>query len=323
MPARISDTVSRPQTSGVPATVRPAFQDAVVANNHGDVTLNYVVKPNDTLSKIGRQFGTDARTLMQFNGFQIEDADRIEVGQPIILPTTYYVVKPGDTYSKIGREFGIDYKKLMALNGTTSDLLRVGQSVQVPVVTTPETAKIRGELKALVTDMAAAEGKLYFGEGTFLVNEAGNSLHLSGPADSGRSYEFSHDFKSVKVWDASGEEAGIIPMKDVDSFRQLLVSDVMTGVLHSRAQKADEQHPDMAGQFNVVSGPTMRDGKIAFVVDEPLCHDAEVVYDTKTGQLSYTDSASGEPRTVDAGKNPSEVATALANLFKLKLPLYA
>lgn len=322
VPARITETASRPQSQASPVPARPSFAETVVQNDHGDVTLNYVVKSGDTLSKVSRQFGTDVATLMQFNAFQVENMHQIKAGQSLVLPTTYYVVKPGDTYSKIGREFGIDHKKLMALNEATSDLIRPGQALQVPVVSTPETTKLRGELKALVQDLATAEGRLYFGEGTFTVHESGNSIHLSGPVDSGRSYEFSHDFKHVQVWDASGEEAEMVPVKDVESFRQLLVADVMTGVLHSRAHKADEQHPDLQGQFNVLSGPTVRDGKISFVVDEPLCHDAEVVYDSKTGQLTYTDSATGEPKTVSAGKSPSEVATTLANLFKLKIPLY-
>jgi LysM repeat protein len=312
-----------PKASLAPAAVKPDFKNSHVGINHGDHSLNYTVKSGDTLSRISHQFGTDVDTLFQLNGHVLSDKNKIRVGDALILPTAFYVVKPGDTYSKIGRELGIDYKKLMSLNRAKTDALQVGQELTVPAVTSPAQAKVRGELKALVADIARAESKLYFGEGSFTTGVSGNTFWSSGPVESGKSYEFSHDYSTVKVWDAASDgNAPRIPVKDASAFRQLLVSDVMTGALHSRAHKYDEQHPELAGSFKVLEGPTVRDGKISFLIDEPTCHDAKVVYDSKSGKISYTHSATGEPKVVAAGKNPSEVAGALAKLFKLKLPLY-
>lgn len=320
MPARIHD-VARPVPSSPAAAAKPSFNETTLGKQYHSPSLNYTVKAGDTLSSIGRKFGTDAESLYLTNRDKIADKNQIKVGQSIALPTSYYVVKPGDTYSKIGREMGIDAQKLMGLNGARSDALRPGQTVQVPSVTSPELATTRSDLKALVDDMAKAESSLYFGPGSFTSDAIGHSFHTSGPAESGKSYEFSHDLKHLQIWDASDEESGLIPIQNKDAFRQLLVSDVMAGVLHSRAHKHDEKFPDMAGQFKVLEGPTVKDGKVSFTIDEPMCHDAKITWDSKTGKLTYDHSASGT-KTIDAGKNPSEVANSLAKLLNLKLPMY-
>ncbi len=319
MPARVEPTASRP--TAAPAA-KSDFKDAKVGTNHGDRSLEYTVKSGDTLNRIAKQFGTDVETLFGGNGHILTDKNKIKTGDVLVLPTAFYVVQKGDTYSKIGRELGIDAKKLMALNGAKSDALKVGQELVVPAVLAPERSKVRAELKALVDDFAAAEGKLFFGPGSFTTGVHGNSFWTSGPVESGKTYEFAHDFGSVKVWDNSSDGTEPrIPLKDTDAFRQLLIGDVMAGVVHSRVHKMGEERPREAAQWKVLEGPTMKGQTIGWKLTEPGHKDVRLSYDAATGKLTLQ-RGTAAAQVVDAGKRPSEVADALAKLFAMKLPLY-
>ena len=119
----------------------------------------YVVKSGDSLSKIAAAHGVSTRELAELN--QITDANKIRVGQKLILPDhakpsqsqpaaksaaapakesapavasgDTYVVKAGDALSKIAALHGVKTKDLMAVNKITdANKIRVGQKLVIP-----------------------------------------------------------------------------------------------------------------------------------------------------------------------------------------------
>ncbi|WP_244913445.1 LysM peptidoglycan-binding domain-containing protein [Heyndrickxia sporothermodurans] len=115
------------------------------------VGTSYLVKSGDTLSKIGKQFGVSVAELKKLNKLT---SDMIYVGQKLIIKKqagqatttpkvntpakspshstgTTYIVKSGDTLSKIGKEFGVSVAELKKLNKLTSDMIYVGQKLNI------------------------------------------------------------------------------------------------------------------------------------------------------------------------------------------------
>lgn len=315
--ATTASTLTAPQKAN--------FAGVQVGTVWGEPGLQYTVKAGDTLSKIGRQVGSDANSLFEYNRDTLSDPNKLKPGQKLALPLTFHVVKAGDTYYGIARQTGIDPKMLMALNKAPANgLIKVGQQIKVPaVVATPAAAATRAQLKALADDMAKAEGKLWFGGDSFQTQHAGNTFVTRGPAESGYEYAFSDDMKTLRITGHGSGEVQNLSIKSPDDFRKALVADLMTSVLHAREGVMDEKHPEFKGEWGVLKGPELsKDGKIKYVIDEPLEFDAEISYDPKSGQLTYTGSGKGEPETVKAGLKPSEVADALAKKLGLKLPIY-
>jgi LysM repeat protein len=127
----------------------------------------YTVKKNDSLSKIGRQYGVGAATLAAYNKIDINKP--IHIGQVILIPppgtevdisnvklkqitkpkvtnTTqatssktaelsngYYIVKRGDSVSRIAARFKIKRADLMAANNINErSILKIGQKMVIP-----------------------------------------------------------------------------------------------------------------------------------------------------------------------------------------------
>lgn len=79
----------------------------------------YIIKENDTLSKIARDNNVSLEELASANDW--EDLG-LKVGQKIIIPTIndrpfiYYTVEKGDTLYSIADAYGLDAKDLARLN---------------------------------------------------------------------------------------------------------------------------------------------------------------------------------------------------------------
>ena len=323
MPAPISQVTA--SAASTASSSKVSFAGVQLGTQWGEPALQYTVKAGDTLSRIARQVGSDANSLFQYNRDTLTNPSQIKPGQKLALPLTFHVVKKGETYYGIARQLGIDPKMLMALNNAPANgLIKVGQQLKVPAVAaTPEAAAARAQMKALVEDMAKAEGKLWFGGDSFQTTAFGNTFMTHGPAESGYEYAFSDDLKTLRI---TGNGSGIVENLSINSpedFRKALVADLMTSILHSRAGVMDEKFPEMKGQWGILKGPELKDGKINFVIDEPLEFDAALSYDLKTGTLTYTGSGKGEAETMKAGLKPSELADAMARKLGLKLPIYS
>jgi LysM repeat protein len=125
----------------------------------------YQVASGDSLSKIAARFGVSAREITELN--KIKDANKIRVGQKLLLPSYAseqapsaavakkpaakpavkqaakpkpapvagageYIVKSGDSLSKIASRHGTTVKALREANSLKSDMIRINQKLVMP-----------------------------------------------------------------------------------------------------------------------------------------------------------------------------------------------
>ncbi len=134
--------------ANVPAPSPPA----VPAPAPEPVGKPYVVQPGDTLLSIALRYGLTWQSVATSNGFS--ENSLLQIGQTIRLPietapiTTNsgaiggpsataqgYAVQTGDTLGGIAGRYGIPWQDLAAANGLGEhDLLRIGQTLRIPVV---------------------------------------------------------------------------------------------------------------------------------------------------------------------------------------------
>ncbi|WP_204524680.1 LysM peptidoglycan-binding domain-containing protein [Litchfieldia alkalitelluris] len=125
-------------------TVTP--EPAVVPQSEAPAeTISYTVVSGDTLSLIARRFGVTVEEITSLNQLT---SDRIFVGQILNIPQqtnnetttepnvtvemTSYTVVFGDTLSVIARRFGTTVETIKTTNNLTSDLIFVGQTLNIP-----------------------------------------------------------------------------------------------------------------------------------------------------------------------------------------------
>lgn len=102
----------------------------------GPDTVQYVIRPGDSLWLIARKYGTTVEAIQRQNNLT---GDLIRVGQVLTIPVSgtpsyiEYTVQPGDSLWRIASQYDTTVDALMNLNGLTSDLLMIGQVLKVPV----------------------------------------------------------------------------------------------------------------------------------------------------------------------------------------------
>ncbi|MGV3489188.1 MAG: LysM peptidoglycan-binding domain-containing protein [Tuberibacillus sp.] len=102
----------------------------------------YTVKSGDSLSLIAKNFNT---TVTQFKSLNQLTSDIIKVGQVLKVPAAAtapaitntpsgktYTVKSGDSLSVIAKKYGVSVTDLKAANQLTSDVIRIGQQLNIP-----------------------------------------------------------------------------------------------------------------------------------------------------------------------------------------------
>ena len=118
----------------------------------------YTVATGDTFYSIGRKFGVGYKAIEAAN--PNVDPKKLKPGQKILVPAprsnaatlgapaagpaategngNIYVVKSGDNLTKIAAQFGVTVKALRSANDLTTDRIKVGQKLKIPVkATTP------------------------------------------------------------------------------------------------------------------------------------------------------------------------------------------
>lgn len=99
-------------------------------------TIDYVVRPGDSLWLIAQRYQTTVEALKQLNGLT---SDLLNVGQVLKVPAHQqtepyfeYTVRAGDTLWLLSRRFGTTVDAIKTLSGLTSDLLNIGQVLRIP-----------------------------------------------------------------------------------------------------------------------------------------------------------------------------------------------
>ena len=106
----------------------------------------YVVRQNDTLSRIARSFGTTAEDIAEAN--ELPNPNNLVVGQALVIPIigNFYLVQAGDTLWSISRRFQVSYQQLATVNRIpVNQPLQIGSRLYIP-----QRPKTRGEFNAYV-----------------------------------------------------------------------------------------------------------------------------------------------------------------------------
>ena len=115
-----------------------AVVDAVVETFMPGVSGNtYTVKAGDTLYSIAGRYNTTVDALRNLNNLT---SNTLRIGQVLRIPTgsvvpgagNNYVVKRGDTLYSIANRFNTTVDNLRKLNNLSSDVIQVGQLLQIP-----------------------------------------------------------------------------------------------------------------------------------------------------------------------------------------------
>ena len=94
----------------------------------------HVVKKNETLGGIARQYGVSTASLQAFNG--IANPNLLFVGKKLKIPSAgvseiLYEVQKGDSLGSIANRFNVKLSTLSLLNKIERpDLIRIGQKIK-------------------------------------------------------------------------------------------------------------------------------------------------------------------------------------------------
>ncbi len=129
------------------------IQPAALFAEEAEVT--HIVKRGDTLGGIAVQYGRSVAAIRQANGL---NGELIRIGQRLTIPSladtaeeekaTAYTVVAGDTLGAIAIRYGVSVSRLKQANGLRGDVIRIGQTLQIPARSIPSQdflAKVREE----------------------------------------------------------------------------------------------------------------------------------------------------------------------------------
>lgn len=112
-----------------------ALAGGLLAQNITANADTITVKAGDTLSSLALAHNTTVTSLKETNHLQDENkifvGDKLETGTSINQADNTYTVVAGDTLSKIADEHNLTVANLKAYNNLTSDLIMVGQVLQL------------------------------------------------------------------------------------------------------------------------------------------------------------------------------------------------
>lgn len=97
--------------------------------------IEYIVQAGDSLWLIARRFGTTVDAIKRLNGLTI---DLLNIGQVLKVPASQvpsyieYTVRSGDTLWLLAQRYGTTVDEIKRLNGLNSNLLTIGQVLQIP-----------------------------------------------------------------------------------------------------------------------------------------------------------------------------------------------
>lgn len=125
--------------NGLPTTVLTVGE--VIRIPKGEVPNKenvYIVKPGDTLYRIANTYGVSINDLITANNLT---SNILTIGQELVIPIkpvteedyVVYEVVPNDTLYSIARRFNTKVDAIKSYNNLTSNLLTIGQVLQIPI----------------------------------------------------------------------------------------------------------------------------------------------------------------------------------------------
>jgi LysM repeat protein len=95
--------------------------------------LEYIVMPGDTLYSIANKYNISVNELKTYNNL---NTDLLSIGQVLKIPTSEeenktYIVQKGDTLYSIASKYNTTVSELKNKNGLTSDILTIGQLLDI------------------------------------------------------------------------------------------------------------------------------------------------------------------------------------------------
>ena len=119
-------------------------------------TRSHVVKKNDTLYSISREYDVSVDSLVKAN--QIDDERALGIGLELIIPFVHEVDK-GDTFWSISRLYGTTLEDLLELNELTEkyvlkigDVLLIAGNSELGNAETENTKEVESVAESVVTD---------------------------------------------------------------------------------------------------------------------------------------------------------------------------
>lgn len=98
----------------------------------------YIVKSGDSLYSIANKYNTTVNELKSLNNLS---NNTLSIGQVLKLPkvdeivtVNEYIVKSGDSLYSIAKKYNTSVDELKSLNNLTSNMLSVGQKLNIPVI---------------------------------------------------------------------------------------------------------------------------------------------------------------------------------------------
>ena len=98
-------------------------------------SIKYTVQEGDSLWKIAQRYGTTVEAIKSLNGLT---GDLLNIGQVLQIPASQpgpsirYTVRPGDSLWLIAQRYNTTVDAIKKLNNLTSDILNIGQVLQIP-----------------------------------------------------------------------------------------------------------------------------------------------------------------------------------------------
>ncbi len=95
------------------------------------ITYDYEVKKGDGIWRLARTFGTTEDIICKNN--DIQDKDKIQIGQKIKIQKLGYKINKGDNLFQIARKFGLSVEILKDLNDIVDvDKIKAGDMLEIP-----------------------------------------------------------------------------------------------------------------------------------------------------------------------------------------------
>ena len=118
----------------------------------------YIVKENDNLYDIAKQFNTSVSVLKALNNLE---SNILQIGQILKLPSSnveqvvpsdylIYTVKPGDNLYNIAKNYGITLDELINFNEQGTTLLNIGEQLLIPIKDNNQENNINNNLTYVV-----------------------------------------------------------------------------------------------------------------------------------------------------------------------------